>query len=355
MRNSDMRIPRRHSSSIPVVHPAMQEPRAALYATAIPPGQRRGALTLDRHSARQLVMLGLLEADCREPAAFLAEQLPSPPRAAVVLGSGLGGFLQAVEPLRSIPYSEIPGIPRSTAVGHAGMLHAVEILETPTVILQGRCHRYEGYSRTEVTRLIRTLCFLGIETLIVSCAAGGLNPRFRTGDLMLFDSHLDFLGVDRETLQQTYPGASWAAVPDLYAPNGLTEIQRIAREELVSLQQGTYVGVRGPNYETRAELRFYRQIGGDAIGMSSIPELLAAHQLGVRAIGLATITNECRPDAPDIADAQHVLQAAQSAEPRFRRLVLSLLARLTSTATAPAGGHAPMTGTESAPTQNNRS
>lgn len=235
------------------------------------------------------------------------------------------------------------------------MLHAVEILETRTVILQGRCHRYEGYSRAEVTRLVRTLCFLGIETLIVSCAAGGLNPRFRIGDLMLFDSHLDFLGVDREALQPTYPGASWAAVPDLYEPAGLTDIQRIAREEQVPLQQGTYVGVRGPNYETRAELRCYRQIGGDAIGMSSIPELLAATRLGVRAIGLATITNECRPDAPDIADAQHVLQAAQSAEPRFRRLVLSLLARLSSTATTSCGCDTEVAANESAPTQNNRS
>jgi purine-nucleoside phosphorylase len=256
---------------------------------------------------------------------FLGQILPDVPQAAVVLGSGLGRFVEVLAPQLSLAYSEIPEIPRSTAVGHAGQLHFVEILETPTVVLQGRCHRYEGYTRQEVTRLIRSLCSMGLESLIVSCAAGGLNPRFQAGDLMAFDSHLDLLG-------QNFCAEAEAVVQEpLYLKSILKMAEQVAQEEQVPLRRGTYVAVQGPNYETRAEIRWLQALGGDAVGMSSIPEILAARSHGVQTLGLAMITNECRPDTINPASAHQVLEAAAQGEPRFRKLVLSMLARMSGT------------------------
>lgn len=263
-----------------------------------------------------------MDEDCSSAGQFLATRLPASPQAAVVLGSGLGTFVDAIEPACSIPYRQIPGFPCSTAMGHAGCLHWTEIFGMPTVILQGRCHLYEGYSREESTRPVRTLCGLGLQALVVSCAAGGLNPQFDVGDLMLFDDHIDLLGSTKFTgqVQQSLRG-------EVYSHRWLQRVEEAAREEQLTLRRGTYVAVPGPNYETRAELRMFRQLGGDAIGMSSVPEILAARRRGVNCVGLATITNACVPDVPHQASGEAVLAAATSAEPRFRKLVLSLLAR----------------------------
>ncbi len=263
-----------------------------------------------------------MEEDCAAAAQFLAGRLPAPPQAAVILGSGLGTFVEAIEPACSIPYRQIPGFPCSTAMGHAGYLHWTEVFGMPTVVLQGRCHLYGGYSREESTRSVRTLCGLGLQTLVVSCAAGGLNPQFDVGDLMLFDDHIDLLGNAK------FSGQNQRSLRgEVYAPDWLQRAEDTAREEQLTLRRGTYVAVPGPNYETRAELRMFRQLGADAIGMSSIPEILAAHHRGVNCVGLATITNACIPDVPHQASGEAVLAAATSAEPRFRKLVLSLLAR----------------------------
>ncbi|MCA8993122.1 MAG: purine-nucleoside phosphorylase [Planctomycetaceae bacterium] len=258
--------------------------------------------------------------DCAAAIRLLSRKLPMLPRAAVVLGSGLGKFVNALRPICTLSYSDIPGFPVPTATGHAGKLHLVDLLGLPVAVLQGRCHRYEGHSSPDVTRVVRTMLNLGIEQLIVSCAAGGLNPRFRAGDIMLFDSHIDFLGAH---CSQNGP-----VLHELYPSNTVRHVERVALDEQILLRRGTYIAVPGPNYETRAELRFLRSIGGDAIGMSSIPELLEARRRGINAIGLAAITNECRPDAPETASAEAVIAEAEAAEPRFRKLVLSLLARM---------------------------
>ncbi len=275
--------------------------------------------TLPVRNWQRLSRLRAIDADSLAAVSFLNDRLPAIPRAAVILGSGLGSFVDSVEPQVSVPYAEIPGFPISTAMGHAGQLHFVEIFETPVVLLQGRCHLYEGCSRRMATRAVRTLCGLGIETLIVSCAAGGLNPRFSAGDLMLIDSHLDLLGGDC-TEERCEP-------VEFYPEHTLRRAEQAAIEEQVVLRRGTYVAVQGPNYETRAELRYLRQAGGDAVGMSSIPEIVVARGRGVQVFGLATITNECRPDAPAQTSGAAVLSVAGQSEPSFRKLVLSLLAR----------------------------
>jgi purine-nucleoside phosphorylase len=257
-----------------------------------------------------------------------------PPPVGIILGSGLGGFVEALTVERRIPYSDLPGWPVSTAIGHAGRLVSGRLENVPLLVMQGRCHLYEGYSLDDVTFPVRVLHRLGVERLIVSCAAGGLHPRFSVGDLMLIRQHINLLrerssvetGSDPEERSGvgTFPAPLPSSAP--YDDRFAQRLLEIARRQNVPLVRGTYVAVTGPNYETRAELRFLRQIA-DAVGMSTVPEATVAHDLGMRVCGLATITNLCRPDRPaeTLVDAEHVIQAAAQAEPRFRALVREFL------------------------------
>lgn len=283
-------------------------------------------------------------------------------RIGVILGSGLGGFADALRIDRRIPYSELPGWPVSTALGHAGRLVCGHLGTVPLLVLQGRCHLYEGYTFDDVTFPVRVLHRLGVETLVVSCAAGGLDPRLAVGELMLIDDHIDLLIERRSSnalARTASPGRSDAnpdassvgcgmgnVSPSSGSPKGVgiglspvlsaspapydrkfaARLLEIAGRRNVPLSRGTYVAVTGPNYETRAELRFLRQIA-HAVGMSTVPEATVAHSLGMRVCGLATITNLCRPDrhAEAPVDAEHVLQAAAQAEPRFRALLREFL------------------------------
>lgn len=267
-----------------------------------------------------------IDLDCQDAASFLRSRLPGVPRAGVILGSGLGGFVDCLTPTFSIPFREIPGLPVSTAMGHAGVLHCADMNGSLVLILQGRCHLYEGHSRWTATRAVRALCGLGVQELVVSCAAGGLNPDYRVGDIMLLDDHLDLLGADHQ-LERPRLAPPPKSRESLYPIETVRRAEQAALDEGLILRRGTYVAVRGPNYETRAELRFLRAIGADAVGMSSIPEVCAARHRGVTVFGLATITNECRPDNPHKASGSEVLEAAAQAEPQFRKLVLRLLDR----------------------------
>lgn len=256
------------------------------------------------------------------------------PQAALVLGTGLGGLAELIDAEAVIPYREIPGFPQSTALAHKGQLVCGVLAGATVVTMQGRCHLYEGYCFDELIFATRVAAALGALQLIVSNAAGGLNPRFAAGDVMLIDDHMNLM-FQRLPLEGSEPRVTRdcgdrvglvPAVRHYYCRELIENVLALARRENIVLQRGVYVGVSGPNYETRAEYRMFRKLGGDAVGMSTIPEVLAAANCGMRVLGFSAITNIARPDAPREVDAQEVVDVATCAAPKIQRLLLGLLA-----------------------------
>jgi purine-nucleoside phosphorylase len=253
------------------------------------------------------------------------------PRVGLILGTGLGNLVSEMQVLVEVPYQEIPHFPRSTAMAHKGHLLCGAIAGVPTVVMAGRCHLYEGYSLDDLMLPVRVLHALGIELLIITNAAGGLNPLFQVGDVMILSDHIDlmFPRTRRAGLAVTAEGTSGDSRrerPQSFYDTALVEqTVAIARQGNFPLQHGVYVGVKGPNYETRAEYRAFRKLGGDVVGMSTIPEVLAAHALGVRVLGLSTVTNIARPDAPQTITPAEVVAMAGRAEPKVRRIVAEVV------------------------------
>ena len=242
---------------------------------------------------------------------------------AVILGTGLSGFGACLRQELVIPYAEIPQFPRSTALSHKGQLICGDVQGVPVVALDGRCHFYEGYSFAEITRPVRTAAQLGAEVLIVSNASGALNPKFRAGDLMLIEDHLGVLCARAIGASSTGQcAATRGAHPGSMYDTALIDLAaRTARDENILVHRGVYVAVIGPNYETRAEYRALRRMGGDAVGMSTVPEVMAAAEFGMRVLGLSAITNVAGIDAPTQTDAHQVVDSATEAEPRLRKIV----------------------------------
>jgi purine-nucleoside phosphorylase len=237
---------------------------------------------------------------------------------AVILGTGLGELAEEVAASAVLPYRDIPGFGRSTALAHKGRLICGELNGAPVMMLQGRCHGYEGYSFSELTFPVRVLAALGIEMLVVTNAAGGLNPNFATGDVMLMDDHIDLMCLDRS--KTSFLSRSCRHEP-FYDRKLAESAAAAARRADFVLQRGVYVAVSGPSYETRAEYRAFRRIGGDAVGMSTVPEVLAATSCGIQVLGLSTITNVACPDAPKTVTAEEVVEVAAIALPRMRAII----------------------------------
>lgn len=257
-----------------------------------------------------------------EAAAAVRARVPFEPRLAVILGSGLGALADHVEAAGSVPYREIPHFPTSTVAGHAGRLVLGWLEGKPVAVLQGRVHLYEGYSAQEVAFPVRVLYALGCRTLLVSNAAGGLNREWQAGDLMVITDHINFqgtnplVGPNDDTLGPRFPDMSRPYDP------GLVELaERCALEERVVLRRGVYVAVLGPSYETAAELRMLRGLGADAVGMSTVPEVIAARHLGMRVLGLTAITDMATGEVVQPVTHEEVLRVARELEPRFVRLV----------------------------------
>ncbi len=246
------------------------------------------------------------------------------PKVGVVLGSGLGALADRIDDATALPYADLPHFPRSTAEGHAGRLMVGTLRETgkPIVALQGRFHLYEGWSAQQAAFPVWVLKRLGVETLIVSNAAGGLNPHYAVGDVMLIEDHINFMfknplvGVNDERLGPRFPDMSAPYDRELMA---LAE--RTAWEQSFPCPRGVYVGMLGPTYETRAEYRMARRLGGDAAGMSTVPEVIAAQHTGIRVLGLSTITNACSPDQLSETTHDEVVVAAASAGEKLRAIV----------------------------------
>ena len=327
------------------------------------------------------------------------------PRVGIILGSGLGGFAAEVESEARLPYGQIPGFPVSTAIGHKGQLTLGRFAGVPMAVLEGRFHLYEGYTADQVVRPIQLLQALGVELLIVTNAAGGLNPGLRMGDVVVVEDHVNLMGtgpslafaVGREKLllsrelghtfdsgtgsrivafcsakghpfaerKATLDGANPTTIPDpltpalsptaesnlkikslvgereedqtqhtcdassspsLYDPQLAAWAMEAAREAGANSTRGVYIGMTGPNYETRAEYRWLRQVG-DLVGMSTVPEVLAAHHGGLRVLALSVVSNECNPDALVPTDGAQVVAAVSRAEGRLRSIVRGVLRR----------------------------
>ena len=259
---------------------------------------------------------------------FLSNRIQEIPQLAIILGTGLGNLGEDIETSDSIPYDEIPNFPISTVESHSGRLLVGTLSGVPVLAMQGRVHLYEGYSAQEVTLPVRVLSSLGIKSLIISNAAGGMNPLFRRGDIMMITDHINLQGAN--PLEGPNVDEWGPRFPDMSEPydRALRDLTESSALELgVRLVQGVYVAVTGPNLETKAEYRFLRAIGGDAVGMSTVPEVIVARHMDMRVLAFSVITDECFPDALNPVSIEDVLAAAASAEPILRRLISSVVTR----------------------------
>ena len=263
----------------------------------------------------------------QEAADAIRSQWDRPVAAGIILGTGLGGLVEQIEVEAALDYQEIPHFLRSTAVGHRGRLVCGRLQGLPVMAMEGRFHMYEGYSLKQITLPVRVMKALGAELLVVSNACGGMNPYFKNGDLMVIEDHINLMGdnpligINDDRLGPRFP--------DMSEPYDLRLVEtalEIARRENIVAHQGVFVAVAGPNLETRAEYRFLRAIGADAVGMSTVPEVLVAVHCGLRVLGLSIITDMCLPDALEVADVQKIIATANAAEPKLRKLVTGVLA-----------------------------
>ncbi len=252
------------------------------------------------------------------------------PRFGIILGSGLGGLVDAIEQPQTWDFAELPGFGTSTAGGHRGQLVLGQLGNVPVVAMAGRLHRYGGWSTAQVTFPVSVMHGLGASRLIVSNAAGGVNPKYRVGDIVVIHDHVDWM--------YGRPAARLAPVPGqpsvdavlrggaVYDPAMMQTALHASRRGGFAVYPGTYLATLGPNYETRAEYRMMRRLGADVVGMSTVPEVLAAAQLNMRVLALSMVSNVACPDAPNVANHDEVLAAGAAAEPRMRSIVEAVLA-----------------------------
>jgi purine-nucleoside phosphorylase len=241
-----------------------------------------------------------------------------PAKTAIILGTGLGDLADEITSEALIPYRDLSGFPHSTALAHKGRLVCGQLNGTPVLMLQGRCHLYEGYALEQITLPARVLVALGIETLIVTNAAGGVNPDYCVGDVMLIDDHINLMWLRGGAPQRSQRGR-------MYDAGLANRAEQVARRCDFPLRRGIYLAVTGPSYETRAEYRAFRRMGADCVGMSTVPEVLVAAAAGLRVLGLSTVTNVARPDAPQTVSAEEVVEVAASALPKVRAILQGVI------------------------------
>jgi purine-nucleoside phosphorylase len=264
---------------------------------------------------------GLLN-QIRQSASAIRAKTKWTPEIAIILGTGLGNLTKKVKKEAEFDYSKIPNFPVSTVQSHAGKLLFGTLSGKKVVVMEGRFHCYEGYTPQEVTFPLRVLKELGAKTLVVSNAAGGLNLNYRKGDLMLIEDHINFMGVN--PLIGPNDERVGPRFPDMYEPYsarlaGLAE--EAARQKKISLRRGIYVGVLGPNLETRAEYRMLRQWGADVVGMSTVPEVIVGVHMGMEVLGVSIVTDLCDPDNLHPCDIKEIIKTANEAGPKLDALI----------------------------------
>ena len=261
--------------------------------------------------------------------AIVRARFPATPDVALILGTGLGALGKEIAVRATIEYADIPGFPLSTVESHAGRLLYGTLGGKTVIAMQGRFHRYEGYTLQQVTFPVRVLRALGATTLIVSNACGGMHPLWAAGDLMVISDHINLLGdnplvgANDDRLGPRFPDMSAA-----YDPALRTLAHEVATAERLTLRDGVYAAVPGPNLETRAEYRMLRALGADVVGMSTVPEVIVAVHGGMRVLGLSIVTDLCLPDALEPASLDKILAVAGRAEPKLTTLVRGVLERL---------------------------
>lgn len=267
-------------------------------------------------------------------AAAVRERVELQPRVGLILGSGLNSLADTVEERVSIPYSEIPHFPITTIEGHSGHLVIGRLEGQAVAVMQGRAHYYEGYSMAEVTFPVRVMQVLGIEVLIVTNAAGGLSQGFRAGDVMLITDHINLVGMSGPNpLRGPNLDEFGPRFPDMSEPYDLhlrVLAKQAAAEAAVPLQEGVYISLAGPSFETRADLRFLRLIGADAVGMSTVPEVTVAHHGSTRVLGLSGISNIALAENAPVAETSHeeVLEAGRMLVPKMEAIIRGVLRAL---------------------------
>ncbi len=260
---------------------------------------------------------------------FIQDKIKINPQVGLILGSGLGDLAEEVREAVTIPYAEIPGFPVSTVQGHKGQLVIGNLQGVPVFTLQGRFHYYEGYSMDKITFPVRVMQGLGISTLIVTNAAGGINLNFTSGALMLIKDHINLMG------DNPLRGKNWEELgprfPDMtnaYSPRLLKLAQEVAADLKIKVESGVYVALPGPSYETPAEIRFLRTIGADAVGMSTVPEVIVANHGGMEVLGISCITNMAAGVTGKKLSHEEVVETANRVKDNFKTLLLGIIKKL---------------------------
>lgn len=265
----------------------------------------------------------------KETADFIRNEIGSLPRIAIILGTGLGQVTELMEISKEIPYGDIPNFPVSTVEGHSGKLIFGNLGGKYVMAMSGRFHYYEGYDMKQVTFPVRVMKELGVETLIVSNAAGGMNKEFKVGDVMVITDHIN-LFPENPLRGKNYNelGPRFPAMTEAYSENYIELADKVAEEKGLRLMHGVYVGTPGPTFETRAEYEYFRIIGGDAVGMSTVPEVIVANHAGMKVFGISVITDLGGKDIKVPPTHEEVQQAAITAQPVTTSLLTGLLEKI---------------------------
>ncbi len=264
-----------------------------------------------------------------EAVKFIRTKTGSTPAIGIILGTGLGGLVKEIQPEVVIDYKDIPHFAVSTVESHHGKLIFGTLAGKKIVAMQGRFHFYEGYTMKQITFPVRVMKFLGVNTLLISNAAGALNPLFRRGDVMLMSDHINLLGdnpligPNDDSLGPRFPDMSEAYDKKLMALG-----EEVALDLKIKVQKGVYAAMPGPNLETAAEYRFLRYVGADAVGMSTVPEDIVAVHMGMRVFGVSILTDECFPDTLKPATLEEILEVAHKTEPKMTAVLKELVKRL---------------------------
>ncbi len=247
----------------------------------------------------------------------------------IILGTGLGGLVKEISVEHEIDYADLPNFPLSTVESHHGKLILGKIGGKNVVAMQGRFHYYEGYTMKQITYPVRVMKYLGVKTLLVSNACGGMNPVYQRGDIMLMIDHINLLG-DNPLIGKNEDELG-PRFPDMSEPYSLELIniaEEVALENKIKVQKGVYVAVPGPNLETKAEYRFLRGIGADVVGMSTIPENIVANHMGMKVLGISIITDECFPDSLKPAKVEEIIATAMGAEPKMTLIMKEVIKKI---------------------------
>jgi purine-nucleoside phosphorylase len=264
-----------------------------------------------------------------EAVAAIRKATPLVPEVGIILGTGLGAVAKEIKKAREIAYKTIPNFPLSTVAGHAGNLILGTLAGKPVVAMEGRFHRYEGYTLEEITLPVRVMKALGAKSLVVSNACGCLNPQWKKGDLIIIEDHINLMGdnpligPNDETLGPRFPD-----MIEPYCKRYVELAEKIALDEGIRAHKGVYAAMPGPCLETRAEYRYLRIIGADAIGMSTVPEVIVAVHAGLKTFGVGILTDVCLPDALQPVDISEIIATATAAEPHLSKLIERLIEKM---------------------------